>query len=240
MLTFVFRMFSTGEACLPATGMQAIPEQLASGIPADRLRLNTRVAQVRPGQVVLDSGEAIQARHIVVAVDGMAANNLLSQQLTQPNKSPGRGVRCLYYAAAQAPFHEPILVLNGDRTGPVNNLCVLTNVSPTYAPPGENLISVTVLDEEPYSIERLDSAALESQVREQLRQWYGAQVNTWRHLRTMSIPYALPDQSPRRSPHRLGQWISAAVSMFVAIIATMHPSKVPCSPAAAPLKLSCL
>jgi hypothetical protein len=36
-------------------------------------------------------------------------------------------------------------VLNGDRTGPINNLCVPSNVAPAYAPPGQSLVSVSVV-----------------------------------------------------------------------------------------------
>ena len=41
-----------------------------------------------------------------------------------------------------------------------------------------------------------DAAALEAEVRAQLRAWYGPSVDGWRHLRTYAIPYGLPDQRP--------------------------------------------
>lgn len=185
MLNFVFRMFSIGSACLPADGMQALPELLARPIPAERLRLNSSVVKVVPGMVQLQSGEQLSARCIVVAVDGPAAQRLLPGV----GDARGRSVQCLYYSAAKPPFTAPILVLNGDGQGPINNLCVPTNVSPNYAPDGKSLISVTVLEG------HANDLALEDGVRQQLRQWYGLQVDSWEHLRTYSIPYALPDQS---------------------------------------------
>jgi predicted NAD/FAD-dependent oxidoreductase len=33
-------------------------------------------------------------------------------------------------------------------------------------------------------------------VRKQLREWFGLTVDTWRHLRTYPIEYALPRQTP--------------------------------------------
>jgi hypothetical protein len=86
---------------------------------------------------------------------------------------------------------EPILVLNGEGLGVVNNLCVPSLVAPTYAPPGAVLISATVL-----GIPAIDDHPLESSVRQELQEWFGVQVQTWRHLRTYRIPFALPAQAP--------------------------------------------
>jgi phytoene dehydrogenase-like protein len=96
----------------------------------------------------------------------------------------------LYFAADEPPIREPILVLNGDGTGPINNFCVPSQVAPGYAPPGQSLISVTVLGEQ------ADQHRLVEQVRDQLKEWFGPVVTTWRHLRTYSIQYALPSQRP--------------------------------------------
>ncbi len=193
MLTFVFRMFSIGNACLPANGMQALPEQLASAIPPEQIRCQAPVGKVEPGSVTLESGERLEANNIVVAVDAPAARRLLPGI----GEVKGRGVRCLYYSAAEPPFRQPILVLNGDGQGPINNLCVLSNAAPSYAPAGRSLISVTVLGSsaDPNSTSSLPNATLEEQVRAQMRQWYGQQVNNWQHLRTYDIPFALPDQA---------------------------------------------
>ncbi len=45
-------------------------------------------------------------------------------------------------------------------------------------------------------------------VRTQLEEWFGAAAKTWRHLRTYSIPYALPAQAPPALsiPERPVQW----------------------------------
>ena len=102
---------------------------------------------------------------------------------------------CLYFAAKKPPIDEPILVLDADRQGPVNNLCVPSNVAPTYAPPGGSLISATVLG-------ALDAAnaEVEGRVRSQLGSWFGSTVDTWEQLRTYKIPDALPSIEPRWAP----------------------------------------
>ncbi|MBA4192212.1 MAG: amine oxidase [Planctomycetaceae bacterium] len=198
MFGFVFRMFSLGSACLPAEGMEAIPRQLASAIPAERLRLNMRVVKVEPGRVRLESGEELNARAVIVAVEGRAAAELLGHDIP----AEGQGVTCLYFAAPRPPINQPILVLNGDGRGPINNLCVPTVVAPSYGPSGESLVSVTVLGTPS------DADRLEGEVREQLTDWFGSPVANWRHLRTYRIPYALPRQVPPALavPERAVRW----------------------------------
>lgn len=186
MLNFVFRMFSLGKACLPAEGMEAIPRQLAAALSPDSIRLGARVVRVAPGAVTLSTGEELNAKSLVVAVEGYMASELLGNTIS----STGQGTTCLYFAAKQPPISQPLLVLNGDGRGPINNLCVPTIAAPTYGPGDTNLVSVSVLGT------RSDPDRLLSEVRAQLGEWFGTVVHDWRHLRTYSIPYALPAQIP--------------------------------------------
>ena len=82
-------------------------------------------------------------------------------------------------------------MLNGEGHGPINNLCVPSNVCPSYAPQGKSLISVSVLDQDEPSQD-----VLRRQVRDQLEDWFGETTKHWRHLRTDNIKYALPNQDP--------------------------------------------
>ncbi len=97
----------------------------------------------------------------------------------------------------RSPVDEPVLVLNGERSGPVNTLCVPSDVAPSYAPPGAALVSASIL-----GIPPLDDEALDAAVREQLRRWFGAQVDAWRRLAVHRIPFALPVQTPAAFPTR--------------------------------------
>lgn len=187
MAEYVFRMFATGHAALPAAGMGAIPAQLAAGLPEQSILLNARVTSVAHGRVAVEAGGTFEARAVVVATDGAEAAALV-EGLEPP---ASRGVVCLYYTTDEPPLAEPALVLNGDGAGPVNHLCVLTNVAPTYAPPGIALVSVTVLGNPLRS-----DARIEADVRAQLTQWFGPSVARWDHTRTYRLPHALPDQAP--------------------------------------------
>ncbi len=187
MFEFTFKMFSEGHATLPAEGMAAIPRQLAARLPPNSIRLNQPVSHVQPNAVTLDSGETLSADAVVVATDVSHARQFLPNL---PGPKPAwRAVTCLYFAAPQSPLREPIIVLNGTGTGLVNNLCVPSDVSPSYAPKGQALISATLLGHP-------EGEALETRVRHELESWFGPQVQTWRHLKTDRVDRALPEQPP--------------------------------------------
>lgn len=186
MFQFVFRMFSLDKACLPEEGMEAIPRQLATGLPPNSIRFGVKVAQVWPNGVRLESGEEIHAKTVVVATDGATAGILLGDI----NPVSWQGVTCLYFTAPTPPVERPILVLNGDGAGLINNLCMPTVVSSLYGTIGSSLISVTALGTHP------DAAALQMEVQTQLKDWFGTQTEGWRHFRTYRIPHALPRQTP--------------------------------------------
>jgi len=194
LFDFVFAMFATGRATLPARGMAAIPKQLRAGLPPETVRTNTPVRRVRPGAVELDSGEEIRASNIILATDATQAA-LLSP--IRPRVT-WHGCTTIYFAADRPPFTEPVLVLNGDgpASGPVNHLAVASNVAPSYAPPGAALISVTSL-----GVPATGESGLVDHARQQLTGWFGSAVRSWRHLRTDRIVHALPAYRLSRAPN---------------------------------------
>ncbi len=179
---FVFRMMARGDTALPRQGMGAISQQLAAGVS---VMLNSTVVGLTGESITLDSGERLPARAVVLATEGPAAARLMG--LPEPGS---RSVSCVYFATDAAPISEGILVLNGDGRGPVNHLCVLSEVSASYAPPGAALLSATVLGINP------DLPA----VREQLAGWFGPVVHRWQHLRTYRIAHAQPELTVLRMP----------------------------------------
>jgi predicted NAD/FAD-dependent oxidoreductase len=70
----------------------------------------------------------------------------------------------------------------------VNNVAVMSDVAPGYAPPDKALISVSVLGED-----RRNN--LIEVVQKELRGWFGEEVFGWKHLRTDLIKEALPTQT---------------------------------------------
>jgi phytoene dehydrogenase-like protein len=187
LFAYVFKLFAEGEAALPAAGMQAIPRQLAESLPQATVRLGATVESVDRAGVTLAGGERLEAGMVVVASAGPVAAGLPGA-LVAP---AARATTCIYFAAERSPLGEPILVLDGEGRGPVNDLCVPSDVAPSYAPPGAALVSATIL-----GIPPLDDDGVEAAVREQLRGWFGAQVDGWRRLAVYRIPFALPAQPP--------------------------------------------
>ena len=192
---FIFRMFALGDAALPAEGMGAITKQLAKEIPGSMCRLSTRVESLDGRHVRIEGGEVIDAAAIVLAVEGSEASRLTSGQIPSPDS---RSTTCFYYAASQPPISDSLLVLNGDQSGPINNLCVPSNVSPSYAPNGQALVSVSVI-----GINENESSELELDVRRQLRNWFGDDIDRWSSLRSYRIRHALPAQPAHFRDHGL-------------------------------------
>jgi phytoene dehydrogenase-like protein len=185
MAEFIFRMFASGNAFLPAEGMGAISRQLGSLLPSKKIRTQARVTSIHNTTVTLDSAESLSARAIVVATEGPATGELIPS-LTPPAY---HSVTSLYFASPEPPFKGPYLLLNGEGVGPINNLCVLSQVAPTYSRNSQQLLSVSVLNSMGPS-----QPGLKSQVRRQLQDWFGAQAKDWQHIQTYTINAAQPRQ----------------------------------------------
>jgi phytoene dehydrogenase-like protein len=186
MFEFVFKMLFEGSACVPSHGMGAIPIQLAEKLPSGSVRLNSPVQALHRNGLQLAGGESIRARAVVIAADGPSAAHLAGE--VEP---ASRSVTCFYYSAEESPVPFPIVVLNGDGGGPVNNFCVLSQVAPSYAPKGKHLISATVL-----GTQALTDMQLGGFVIAQMKNWFGKVASTWQLLRSYRIIHAQPQQLP--------------------------------------------
>lgn len=187
MFDIIFRSLADGESVVPARGMQRLPEHLAAALTPSTVRLNTRATALDGTTVTTSTGERIAARAVVVATESPAASDLLGL--------PPRGSRVVgnvYFSADVPPTKEKLVILDGTGKGPVLNVAVMSNISEHYAPPDKHLISV--------ALPGIINGDLESIARTQLRDWWGPQVDAWRHLRTYAITHAGPTQEPPFSP----------------------------------------
>ena len=193
MFEFTFRMFATGNATIPAKGMQEIPRQLEARLPPDVIRTSTAVDSLEANRVILSDGNTIYANRVVVATDAESAARIVPGLHSDPVR--WRSVTGLYYSAPQSPLKEAIIALNGEAGGLVNNVCALSDVAPTYAPDDQALISVSVLGLH-------QGTQFEGAVLRELQQWFGEQVQLWKHLHTDRIRRALPEQSPAQDAEK--------------------------------------
>jgi phytoene dehydrogenase-like protein len=199
----ILRMLVVGGTGVPRAGMGAIPEQLASTLPDNTVRLNAPVTRVTESGVVLADNEAIEARAVVVATEGPAAHRLLGDRVPDPGS---RAAACCWFSVAKAPIAGPVLVLDGDASGPVKNLAVMSEVAPSYAPAGQSLVAAAVPGPD-----ALDPSILE-RAQEQLARWFGSTTREWRHLRTDVIPHGQPLQRP---PFHTKQRVALGNGVFV-------------------------
>ena len=204
-MDLVLTSFVKGSPSVPALGMQAIPQQLHDALPAGTVRLSTAAASVDGAAVSTDDG-IVSGRAVIIATDPQAAGRL-APGLAIPR---GRAVTTWYYLADGDPMllthGQPVLVVDGERRGPVINTVVLTHAAGSYATRGRVLVSASGLGE-------CDDAATERQVRTQLSVLYGVSTSGWEHVATYAIPYALPAMTAPhdvRKPVSLGEWLYVA------------------------------
>lgn len=181
---FVFRMLATGYGAVPAAGMGELGRQLADGLRDGSVRLDTPVESVDATGVVTAGGERIDADAVIVATDMDTSSRLVDTPAFGWNSVTTR-----WFASDVAPFDDPLLLLNGTGDGPVNNVAVMSNVSPKYAPAGKHLTAVS----HPGTP---DDGADDRAVLSQLRGWFGGAVADWELLRTDVIEHAQPKHLP--------------------------------------------
>ena len=188
MFEFVFKMMSAGDAAVPSRGIGEIPKQMAARLPVGSIRLGERVSAVDSKGVTLETGEVVLCDAVVLACDGNEAAALAPEHIAPMR---WRGVTCLYYEAPEPPIKGPWLVLNGNNRWPINNVAVMSEVSPSYAPVEKALVSVSVLGQPTQTDEELQLA-----VSAQLERWFGKSSRSWKLLRTYRIENAQPEITP--------------------------------------------
>ncbi|GAB3143248.1 NAD(P)/FAD-dependent oxidoreductase [Amycolatopsis stemonae] len=188
----IWRSFLRGGGVLPAEGMQALPRQLAAGLP---VRTGVEVAEVTADGVRTTAGEDVRARAVVVATEGDTAARLLPG-VEAPD---WHAVTTFYYRAGVSPLRSPTLIVDGlDEL--LLNTAVLSDVAPGYAPPGSALISASVPG-------RADPG-LEPRVRQRLARVYETDTAGWELLKVYALPRALPvfgAGAPLRRPVRVSR-----------------------------------
>jgi len=143
-------------------GHGAIPSQIAEKFSADWIRLNSRVESLHENEIMLAGG-----KHAIASHRG-GHRRPVSGASGRRASQRSRSVSCFYYAAEEAPVPQPMLTLNGDGAGPVNNFCGDEPGGAVYAPPAKHLISVSVL-----GTQELTEAQLSGFVIAQMKNWFG-------------------------------------------------------------------
>jgi hypothetical protein len=153
--------------------------------------------------VVLAGGEHVSGRAVVVATEGPVAHRLLGVRVADPGS---RAAACCWFAVPGPPMPGPLLILDGEASGPAKNVAVMSEVSPSYAPAGRALVAAAVPG--PAALD----PTVTGRVREQLARWFDSGTADWEHLRTDVIAHGQPAQGP---PLRPKQPVALGEGVFV-------------------------
>lgn len=198
---YTFTMLLSARAAVPATGMGAIPEQLAAEAEQAGARIETgrTVETVDAGEsgeeVTVDlASETVTADAAVVATDPSTAS-----ELTGVESIPTKGWGCVtqFYtlpAGSELELDKRIL-LNADGGDGPNQIVGHSEVAPGHAPVGQSLLSATYLDAD--DVEDASEATLAERTRDALERWYPERrFDELATLHTERIPFAQFEQPP--------------------------------------------
>lgn len=179
----VLRSLARGTPAVPATGMQAIPEQLARPLRS-RIFRNTRALSVSPTRVVTDAG-TIDCDAVIVAADPSTAAALVPG-LPTPQM---RALTTWYFAIEELDLYggKPVLVLESCGRSPITNTAVMSYAAPGYAPEGRHLVQATAV-----GLPEVELATL----RRHLAELYGMPTGHWELIASYPIAHALPAALP--------------------------------------------
>jgi phytoene dehydrogenase-like protein len=189
---FNFKMLSSGDTVVPATGMEAISRQLAAPLlKENRIKLNSPVRELlrENGSVkgVRLDGETFGADIVVIATPAPEAHRLTGLPTPQEKVSTA----CLYYSSQQSLYNSKKIILNANPDAFVNNAVQISNIAPEYSPPGYHLISATVI-----GIPDMDDNLLLNKGLDDLRLMFAgdshaiAALNTAKPLAVKRVDYA--------------------------------------------------
>ncbi|MFM1820360.1 MAG: Protoporphyrinogen oxidase [Bacteroidota bacterium] len=151
---YYLQQFLYGNAAIPAGGMQAIPDQMASWLPIEKLKLNQEITALDSKSITLKSGEVIDGEAVILAVDLPVVAKLLKSDFSGTLSSK------TFYFSAKTSVKQPALLRIVGEEHLLHFTC-LTDVNPGLAPKGKSLYSATSLTE---SSEKEVKAALEKQL----------------------------------------------------------------------------
>ena len=184
----IIKSFVNGKPGVPRNGAGELSKALAKRV--SNIVYNTRVDGIVQTAVHTNNG-SYSAKKILIATDATTATQLLG--LTEVPRMAG----CItwYHAVSQNPSGNGRLIVDGQRRGPIINSVVMSDVSSSYAPKGQHLISTTT-----------DLNVTESDVRRHLAIMWGTSTHEWQFIAKYVIPAALPI-------HNVGRTLSQSMKI---------------------------
>jgi phytoene dehydrogenase-like protein len=191
----ILKSFVSGRPGVPRSGVGELSKALAKRV--SNIVYETRVDGIEQRSVHTNNG-TYTANKILIATDATTATQLLG--LTEVPRMAG----CItwYHADAVNPSGSGRLVVDGQRRGPIINSVVMSDISSSYAPANQHLVSTTT-----------DLNVTESDVRRHLAILWGVDTYAWQFIAKYEIPAALPIHNVGRA---LSQSMKISDHHFVA------------------------
>jgi protoporphyrinogen oxidase len=182
--------FFAGTPSLPQNGMAAIGEQMAEKLPAESIALNEQVLKIEPGKIITDKN-VYQVKNIILATDVQVATRLLKLPEAKVHK-----VKTWYLIANQNKEEilsgQKLVLTDSDPKALLVNSVVISQISPSYAPPEVSLISASAIA----TNTRVESKVLLNY----LSKLYQLPTNKWQIVAEYEILNALPAMYPPFTP----------------------------------------
>lgn len=186
MLDYYLKMNIEGNVGIPSKGIEAIPLQLSSQFSKENFVFNSKVVDYTANKVITENGDEHDFDCLVLTSAQIKLKSNLKNERVKKNYL---GSTCLYFSSDKKPYSEPLICINSNNPKLISNITVLTNISKLFAPKGKELISVTL-----NGFTVADDKVLENEVRKELLNSFGTQIDNWKIIKIYRIEYALQSQ----------------------------------------------
>tara|TARA_B100000575_G_scaffold150500_1_gene119959 strand:- start:880 stop:2133 length:1254 start_codon:yes stop_codon:yes gene_type:complete len=186
MFKFVFASMARGKMVLPREGIQAYPNLLANKIGRQRITLST-------------TAEAINSKTVKIDDSLMSTDQVVVAHAPKEEMKTMRKVWTVYYCAPRSPIKGNYLIVNGDYEigkNVVAHLAVPSDVQPSYSPPDQALVAVTVVGDAADALGLKSKESVKEQVGKEVKNWF-PESRKWDVLDVIETRYALPARGER-------------------------------------------
>jgi protoporphyrinogen oxidase len=181
LFQFIFKMFAEGYASIPEEGMQAIPDQLCAHLQNTEIRYRTSVERIAGNLISTSTGD-FGFEAVIIATE--------PSKMLDGYQSPAKNFRStvnMYFLIPDVSSNGYIGLISSGNTL-INNLTVLSDVAPRYAPGNKSLLSVSIV-----GTPHIRGESLIGEVSRELTTILKLNLKEINHLRSFTISKALPD-----------------------------------------------
>lgn len=176
---YYMKQFLTGKAALPAHGMGAIALDLAANIPKEKIWTGVSVTEIKEKSLQLNNGETVHFDQLILATDPKQACDLL--KIDFPQNAHFASKTFYFSLDKHLDTSLPLIHLMPMNVSSVLHFSCLSQVNPSLAPEGKQLISAT----------SFQLAISQKEVARELARVLDLRPTDFIFLKSFSIPYSL-------------------------------------------------